>query len=116
MTSPVKTSELPTQSVMTPDDYFVGINDPAGVPATSKYTNAAVFGNVATVAVFTANVTTTALLTANTLSVANLSLTDHHTPSSSGEVVAIGKLWFDANYLYVAVANNTLKRVALSSF
>lgn len=116
MTTPVKTSELPTQTAMSPDDFFVGINDPAGVASTAKYSNAGVFGNVAANAVFTANVTSTALLTGNNVVAANLSITDHHTPSTSGEVVTVGKVWFDSNYLYVAVANNTLKRVALSSF
>lgn len=38
------------------------------------------------------------------------------TPSSSSDTCYIGEIFWDANYIYVAVANNQLKRVALSSF
>lgn len=38
------------------------------------------------------------------------------TPPNGAQTVIKGLLFFDANYIYVATANNTLKRVALSSF
>lgn len=38
------------------------------------------------------------------------------TPLSSTANVVQGTLWFDSNYVYVAVANNVIKRSALSSF
>lgn len=41
---------------------------------------------------------------------------DGATPANSTITVTKGKLWIDSSYLYVATANNTVKRVALSSF
>ena len=38
------------------------------------------------------------------------------TPANSTINVAQGTIMMDADYIYVATANNTLKRVALSSF
>lgn len=38
------------------------------------------------------------------------------TPPNSNTVVSGGTFFYDENYIYIAIANNTLKRVALSSF
>lgn len=38
------------------------------------------------------------------------------TPSTSSDEVVRGTFWFDGDYAYFAVATNTIKRVALSSF
>jgi hypothetical protein len=43
-------------------------------------------------------------------------ITTTRTPSSSSDVGKVGEMCWDSNYLYVAVASNTWKRVALSSF
>lgn len=48
------------------------------------------------------------------LSVANLFT--FSTPANAAITVTKGTILYDTNYLYVAVANNTLKRVSLSSF
>lgn len=48
------------------------------------------------------------------LSVANLFA--FSTPANSTITITKGTMLYDTNYLYVAVANNTLKRVSLSSF
>jgi len=50
------------------------------------------------------------------LQVATLVIGNTSTPISSSVNVITGSLWYDSNYLYVAIANNTIKRVALSSF
>lgn len=50
------------------------------------------------------------------LSTNNIILRRSDTPSNSTITVAQGSMWFDANFLYVAVANNTLKRVSLDTF
>jgi len=47
--------------------------------------------------------------TANSINVAN-------TPANSSITVSQGSIFMDLNYLYVAVANNVLKRVALGAF
>jgi len=44
-------------------------------------------------------------------------ITDKLTPANSTvEAIEIGKFFYDDDYLYVKVANNTIKRVALSNF
>lgn len=51
------------------------------------------------------------------LSVNSLVLRSTLSPTNSGSLtIDKGTLFFDSNYLYVAVANNLVKRVALSSF
>lgn len=39
-----------------------------------------------------------------------------NTPANSTPIVTKGTIFFDANFLYVATADNTLKRVTLTSF
>ena len=48
--------------------------------------------------------------------VATVLVGNNYTPSNSTINVAQGTLWFDSTYLYVAIANNVLKRLTLSSF
>lgn len=58
-------------------------------------------------------VSNAAVLSANTLIVRN----DNTPIASTGALgIAKGTIFFDTNYLYVAIADNTLKRVALSTF
>jgi hypothetical protein len=38
------------------------------------------------------------------------------TPASSSDACTAGQMWTDANFIYVCVAKNTIKRAALSSF
>jgi hypothetical protein len=38
------------------------------------------------------------------------------TPASSSEATYAGELFFDQNYLYIAIANNQIRRIALSAF
>lgn len=50
------------------------------------------------------------------LKVATLLVGNTATPANSTITVAQGTIWYDANYIYCATANNTLKRVALTAF
>lgn len=43
-------------------------------------------------------------------------LTDANTPANSSANTQFGQMWTDGTYLYVGTGNNTIKRVALSSF
>jgi hypothetical protein len=52
----------------------------------------------------------------STFSVNNFIIRRGDTPANSTPTVSQGTIWFDADYLYVATANNTLKRVALTAF
>lgn len=88
-----KITELSALTAPTADDLLVIIDDVAGTPITKKVTVGNLLGNTsANVVIF------------------------NSTPANSTITVKKGTILFDASYLYVAVANNTLKRVALSSF
>ena len=50
------------------------------------------------------------------VTVENLKITKTDTPANSTISVAGGLVWFDSNYMYVAVANNSVKRISLESF
>lgn len=50
------------------------------------------------------------------LSVANLTIAVGNTPANSTINCIAGSFWSDGNYLYYAVATNTLKRIAMSPF
>jgi len=88
-----KITELSALTAPAADDLLVIVDDVAGTPITKKVTVGNLLGNTsANVVIF------------------------NSTPANSTITVKKGTILFDASYLYVAVANNTLKRVALSSF
>jgi len=72
--------------------------DLAGNPTTCATTVGGVFANV------------------NSVSANTIAIFSSLTPNTSSDAVSGGLVWFDANYLYVSVANNAIKRVALESF
>ena len=47
---------------------------------------------------------------------ANLYVTFNTTPANSTANCTQGQVWFDNNYIYVAIANNIIKRAAISAF
>jgi hypothetical protein len=56
-------------------------------------------------------------INANNAVVNNFIIARKQTPvSSSGTSDKAGMMWFDDNYVYVATANGTIKRAALSTF
>jgi hypothetical protein len=88
-----KTSELATTNNAVANDRIVILKDPSGTPLTRTIKVSDLLGNSA------ANV-----------------VIRQSTPANSTITVKEGTLLYDNNYLYVATANNTLKRVALNSF
>lgn len=104
-----KISELAVATSVAANDLILIVDKhSSNTLSTTKSANVSVlFGNVA------ANVTlsNTAVLSTN-----NMVLRDNSTPANSTITVGQGKIWADASYIYVATANNTVKRVALSSF
>lgn len=108
-----KISELTALTGPSTDDLLVIVDDPSGNAATKSVTVSNFLNNSS------ANVTikSSYYLNANNAVVNNFIIARKATPvASSGTSDAEGALWFDTNYLYVAVANGTIKRVALSSF
>lgn len=103
-----KISELTALTAPSTDDLLVIVDAPAGNAVTKQVTVQNFFNNSA------ANVTVgnTYYLSAN-----NLVVRRKATPvTSSGTSDLQGSIWFDENYVYVAVANGTIKRAALSTF
>lgn len=88
-----KTSELSTSNGVAGSDRVVILKDPATSPSTRTVTVANLLGN----------------------SQANVVIRNV-TPSNSTITVTKGTIFFDDTYLYIATANNVLKRVTLSSF
>lgn len=88
-----KITELSALTTPAAEDLMVIVDDPSGTPTTKYVTVGNLLGNVA------ANV-----------------VIYNATPANSAITVKKGTLMFDASYLYIATANNVLKRVALSSF
>lgn len=62
------------------------------------------------------NSTVNTTITGNTVTTPTLVLTRIETPANSSITITQGSMFFDVNYLYIAVANNVLKQVPLSSF
>jgi len=88
-----KISELTALSAPAAEDLMVIVDDPSGTPTTKYVTVGNLLGNVA------ANV-----------------VIYNATPANSTITVKKGTIMFDSSYLYVATANNVLKRISLTSF
>lgn len=93
-TSAKKISELDEVHTATGNDFIVIVNDTDTVPSTKKMAVKNLFGN----------------------SSANVHLTSMSPANSTMTVIKAGTLFYDLNYLYVAVEDNKIKRVALSLF
>jgi len=99
-TTYTKVSELTALTNAASEDFLLIIDDPSGSAQSKKITVGNFLGNVSTNTVFNANV----------------ALKYSATPANSTITVSKGTILYDSDYLYIAVANNTLKRVTLESF
>jgi hypothetical protein len=97
MAADKRISQLPEQSATSNNDLL--IIDVAG--ATPSTRNIAISNFFANVARISANL---------------LVLNQKQTPANSTITVAQGTMFFDNSYLYIATANNILKRVELTAF
>jgi CxxC motif-containing protein (DUF1111 family) len=102
-----KISELAENVSPSADDLLVIVDTPSGTAVTKKVTVANLLSNSS------ANVTisNTAVLSAK-----NIVVRRKETPSSSSTSDQQGTIYFDDNYLYLAISNGAIKRVALSTF
>ena len=103
-----KISELVALTAPSTDDLLVIVDSPANNAITKQVTVSNFLNNSQ------ANVTVsnTYYLSAN-----NFVIRRRTTPvTSSGTSDLQGSIWFDTNYIYVAVANGTIKRATLSTF
>ena len=88
-----KISELTALTTISGDDLLVIVDDPSGTPVTKKVTVANLLGNSA------ANV-----------------VIQNVTPANGTITVKKGTVMFDSSFIYIATANNVIKKVALSAF
>jgi len=88
-----KVSELPITNNAASDDRILILKTPGGSPSTRTITVSNLFNN----------------------SAANVTIKEVSPPGSNISVTQ-GTIFYDTNYLYIAVANNTLKRITLESF
>ncbi len=88
-----KISELTVLTSASGDDLLVIVDDPSGTAVTKKITVSNLFGN----------------------SQANVVIYGT-TPANSAITIKQGTLMYNDSYLYVAVANNVIKRLPLESF
>lgn len=91
-------TELETANSVGNTDFLVIVSDPSTLAETKKISVNTFFSNV------------------STLQVNNLVIFESNTPANSTITISAGKLLIDNNYIYYAVANNILKRIALESF
>ena len=102
---------------MASGDLLPIVADPLGNPTNKKITLGNFYSNVAVAVTFSNTVSLSAPVTSTSNIVANnLFVSYSTTPSTSGDIVSRGKIWWDTNYIYVSVGTNTIKRVPLSSF
>jgi len=112
-----KISELNAITTLTTDDLMMVVNDPAGSPTTNKITFGNVLANVNITVKFSNTVNSSSNITSTSIiNSTNLFINYRTTPTTNTDVVQSGKLWFDNDYIYVAVSNNNIKRVALNNF
>jgi hypothetical protein len=89
----LKISELNALTAPSGDDILVIVDDPTGTPVTKKVTVANLLGN----------------------SSANVVIRNV-TPANGTITVTKGTIMFDSSFIYIATANNVIKKVALSAF
>ena len=88
-----KISELTALTTISGDDLLVIVDDPAGTPVTKKVTVANLLGN-----------------SADNVVIQNV------TPANGTITVKKGTIMFDSDFIYIATANNVVKKVSLSAF
>jgi len=122
-----KVTELTAATSATADDLLMIVDDPSGTPASKKISLNNFFASVPANTTISGTFATSKdstirgsamTVTANTTFNGNLRMSSN-TPSSnnaSSEGYGVGSIWFDADYIYVATASGTIKRVALSVF
>lgn len=91
-------SALSSANAISNGDYIVVVTNPTTLAETKRITYADFMANVAAI------------------SVNSFIITNNATPSNSSITITRGKIFFDSDYLYLAVANNMIKRVALNTF
>ncbi len=101
-----KVTALTAATSVAAEDLFMVVDNPSGTPVSKRVTAQNLFGAVPSDLAIVAG--------------KNLRLTsstpDTNNPTTTTPTVAAGAIWFDADYIYVAVSATVIKRAALSAF
>jgi hypothetical protein len=89
------------------EDLITIVDDPNGTPVNKKITVKNLFGKVP------ANTIINGTFVANT---DIIRVSTSKTPANSTSTAIGGSIFWDSDYIYIAVSNNVIKRTALSSF
>ena len=113
-----KVSELPSLTTLASEDVLYVVDDPSGTPVSKQITAQNMFAAVPSNTAFNHTVTFN-----NQVSAANgvMTLSTSKTVTSNNATTELGagmqgSIFWDSNYLYIAVSNTQIKRVALSVF
>lgn len=117
----VTSSDLPVVNSLAATDYVMVIANVSGNAQTSIITvpkllgnsgGPLIYSNTLTIGNSTVNVfINSTSITSNTIIVSN-----NTTPANSTASVTSRSIWFDNDYIYVAIGNNSIKRVSLNTF
>lgn len=99
--------QMNAASTIGPNDLFVAVTNVSGNALTLKVTSNTLFNN----STFDITMGDSQSISVNTIHITKLT-----TPASSSATSNQGQIWFDGSYLYVATANNVIKRVTLDTF
>lgn len=126
-----KVTQLDTLASAAPEDYLLIIDSPNGTPVSKKIRISALAGALpnttiqgtldvssnTTISGTKVTVSANATFSGNSVFATNeIVITTSQTPANSTITVTKGTMFWDNNYLYVAVSNNVLKRATLASF
>jgi len=116
MATDKKVTQLDSLTSLSGDDLFMVVDDPSGTPVNKKVSTTNLFGNIPV----PVNINGDNLnITANTTMVGELRLAEKSAPSTSNTItegIGYGSIYYDHNFLYIAVSNTAIKRVSLDEF
>lgn len=116
----VRISDLPLSTSISGEDLLMIVDSPLSGGVTKRISFNDMIKEVNTPVLFSSNVTISGDMSVSTnTSFGNLHITvsaTEPTPASSFHPAEKGRIWYDSDYIYVAIDDNTVKRAALSSF
>lgn len=122
-----KVSELTSLTLPVGEDLLLVVDDPNGTPVSKKISLTTLFGNISANVVISGTTTASAnvaftdatygpRITADHIIVGNATIVSNNATTQFGAAGFEGAIMWDTNYLYIAVSDTQIKRVALSVF
>lgn len=102
-----KVTELTDLTVPAGEDLLLVVDNPDGTPVSKRVSLQALFGAIPS---------NTAITGTLTVSGDTFVITTSKTPATASSTGTQGQIAWDSDYLYICVATNTWKRVAISTW